>query len=111
MSPGYPPLVVATDQTGGSRGSEALQAPERERSPSGDIFVLGEPADPLLDIDWTATLRGVTREFFADRDTDRPLGQTVAKLAGVIVALTAVALVVLAAFVLGTIVLLRPALG
>jgi hypothetical protein len=72
---------------------------------SGDAFVLGEPArtgpsEParlVHDVDWTRVVRSLTTDFFDGRDPTCSVGTTVAKMLGVVVGLTGIALITLAA--------------
>ena len=67
----------------------------------GDRFVFGppsrratsEPAHLLYDVDWNQTVRAVTTGFFDDGDPACSTRSTVAKILGVIVALSGIALV------------------
>jgi hypothetical protein len=66
---------------------------------SDDTIILGEPADPVeYEIAWSELIHSVTGGFFDERDPACPIGPTVAKLAGVVAAVTGVVLAVLAAF-------------
>jgi hypothetical protein len=61
-----------------------------------DAFVFGEPFDPNrlpYRIDLTRTLRRATHGFFEERDPDRPVGVTLAKVIGVVVVLVGIAMV------------------
>jgi hypothetical protein len=64
--------------------------------PPDDAFAFGEPFDTdrlPYRIDLSQTLRRATQGFFAERDPDRPIGVTLAKVLGVVVALVAIAMV------------------
>jgi hypothetical protein len=71
--------------------ASALSAP-----PADDAFAFGEPFDPdrlPYRIDLSRTLRRATQGFFAERDPDRPIGATLAKVIGVVVVLAGITLV------------------
>ena len=77
-------------------------APQGE---SRDAFVLGEPArtgpsEPARlahDVDWTRVARSLTTDFFDGRDPTCSVGTTLAKMLGVVVGLTGIALITLGA--------------
>jgi hypothetical protein len=70
---------------------------------SHDAFVLGEPArtgssEParlVHDVDWTGVARSLTAGFFDGRDPTCSVGTTLAKMLGVVVGLTGIALITL----------------
>jgi hypothetical protein len=71
---------------------------------SRDAFVLGEPARPgsqseparlVHDVDWTRVVRSLTTDFFDGRDPTCAVGTTLAKMLGVVVGLTGIALITL----------------
>jgi hypothetical protein len=72
--------------------------------PPGDRFVFGRPtwratgesAHLLYDVDWNRAIRAVTTGFFDDRDPRCSTRSTVAKIGGVIVALSGIAIVTIA---------------
>jgi hypothetical protein len=72
---------------------------------SRDAFILGEPArtgpsEParlVHDVDWTRVARSLTTDFFDGRDPTCSVGTTLAKMLGVVVGLTGIALITLAA--------------
>ena len=71
-------------------------APALPEPHGDDAFAFGEPFDPdrlPYRIDPWRTLRRATWGFFAERDPDRPIGVTLAKLIGVVVVLAGIALV------------------
>jgi hypothetical protein len=71
--------------------------------PPGDAYVLGRPANPSRgepfrlrhEVDWGRLARSVTAGFFDERDQERSVGSTLAKMLGVVVVLTGIALVTL----------------
>ena len=71
-------------------------APALPAPPQDDTFVFGEPFDPdrlPYPIDLTGRLRRATHVFVGERDMDRPIGTTLAKVIGVVVMLAAIAIV------------------
>jgi hypothetical protein len=74
-----------------------------QQGESRDAFVLGEPArtgpsEPARlahDVDWTRVARSLTTNFFAGRDPTCSVGTTLAKMLGVVVGLTGIALITL----------------
>ena len=65
-------------------------------APPQDAFVFGEPFDPNrlpYRIDLPRTIRRATHGFFEERDPDRPVGVTLAKVIGVVVVLVGIAMV------------------
>jgi hypothetical protein len=81
-----------------------IESPEAASFP-GDRFVFGqparreagEPAHLLYDIDWNEAVRAVTTGFLDDRDPGCSTRSTVAKILGVIVVLSGIALVTIGA--------------
>jgi hypothetical protein len=77
----------------------ALEAPA-----TGDTYVLGRPARSSVnepshlrhDVDWNGLVRSATAGFFEERERGCPIRPTLAKILGVIVALTGLALITLA---------------
>jgi hypothetical protein len=69
----------------------------------GDAFAFGRPAGEgpgesahlLDDVDWNRVVRATTTGFFDERDPDRQVRATVAKILGVIVVLSGIALLTL----------------
>jgi hypothetical protein len=89
MPAGYLDVVAITSE-------QIWDAPALPEPPPDDAFVFGEPFDPdrlPYRIDLSRTLRRATQGFFAERDPDRPIGVTLAKVLGVVVALVAIAMV------------------
>jgi hypothetical protein len=71
-------------------------APALPAPPADDAFVFGEPFDPdrlPYGIDLSRTLRRATHGFFEERDPERPIGATLAKVIGVVVVLVGIAMV------------------
>jgi hypothetical protein len=87
-------MVIANEQVWDIESPEAA-------SPPGDRFVFGrparreagEPAHLLYDVDWNRAVRAVTTGFFSDGDPGCSTRSTVAKILGVIVALSGIAIV------------------
>jgi len=82
--------------------------------PPDDAFAFGEPFD--LDrlpyrIDLTRALRRATEGFFEERDRDRPIGATLAKLIGVVVVLAGIAIVTFGVFAALGVWTIKAALG
>jgi len=58
----------------------------------------GESAHLLNDVDWNHVVRATTTGFFDERDPERSVRWTLAKILGVIVVLSGIALVMLGLF-------------
>jgi hypothetical protein len=99
---GYRFLMIATDVS---------EWQEEVTSRTDDTFAFGEPARLAVNGgQWRRAVRAVTG-LFEERDRHQPIGPTIAKLGGVVVAITAITLVVLAALAVGTVLVTRAVLG
>ena len=86
---------------------------------AGDAFVLGEAARPettepshlVHEVDWNTVVRSATTGFFDEGDPEASIRSTLAKILGVLVALTGIVLVTLGMLAVLGVWTVRAALG